>query len=141
MPQQFQYHQAIEVDSDSTSNRFASAYVSMPALSEESLDVPPTTGITGADSDGNDFETGEPFSTNQGNETLSSAYVVGKLVYEFGFRKEVESQPSLINNGSSSVHYKKPLSLNIDPTLTGDDTNGLYTKSAQHTNLTISTAE
>lgn len=141
VPQTFQYHQAIEVDSDSTSNRFASAYVSMPAVSEESMDIPPVTGITGADSDGADFETGEPFSTDQGNEKLSSCYVVGKLVYEFGFRKEVESNPSLISNATSNVHYKKPLSLNIDITNTADDTNGFYTKSASHTNLPTDTHE
>ena len=145
VPQQFTYKQVIDMNrSDHAAGTAAVAEIELPVLSEESFDVPTHdgdgSGSTGSGETGASI-TGAPFITNQGDESKSSAYLVGKIIYEFGFRKEVESNPSLISNTSSNCHYKKPLSLCIDPTLTGDDTNGFYTKSAQHQNLTLNSSE
>jgi hypothetical protein len=145
VPQQFTYKQVIDMNrSDHAAGTAAVAEIELPVLSEESFDVPTHDGDGTGNTTGGETGasiTGAPFITNQGDESKSSAYLVGKIIYEFGFRKEVESNPSLISNSSSNVHYKKPLSLNIDPTLTGNDTNGLYTTSANHTNTTTSSAE
>lgn len=145
VPQQFTYKQVIDMNrSDHAAGTAAVAEIELPVLSEESFDVPTHdgdgSGSTGSGETGASI-TGAPFITNQGDESKSSAYLVGKLTYEFGFRKEVESNPSLISNASSNVHYKKPLSLNIDPSLTGNDTNGFYTKSGNHQNTPQDTSE
>lgn len=116
-PQQFTYTQTIEADSDSTSSRFPSATVSLPVVTEESFDVPTHDGITGADSSGDQFETGKPLSSaTTAREDLASFYLNGKLKYKWGFRNECESIPSILTDNDASSDYKKPLSLNIDPT-------------------------
>lgn len=139
-PQQFTYTQTIEADSDATSARFPSATVTLPVVTEESFDVPTHDGIAAADSSGDQFETGAPLTTNQGDESKASFYVHGKLGYMWGFRHEVESIPSVMTNNTTQANYKKSQSLNIDPSYpqgAGDVTTyGIYTRSQDHQNVT-----
>lgn len=140
-PQQFTYTQTIEADSDSTSSRFPSATIEVPVLTEESFDVPTHDGITGADSSGDQFETGAPLTNNQGDESKASFYLNGKMTYGWGFKEECEPIPSLMSNVKANDNWKKAQSLNIDPTIdpTSDDY-GIYCQSSDHVNIAASTA-
>ena len=138
--QQFTYKQVIEADSDSTSSRFGSASVELPVVTEESFDVPTHDGITGADGSGTQFETGAPLTNNQGDESKASAYLHGKLKYVWGFRKQCEAIPSCMSLVDTSNNYKKPVSLNIDPTQTNNTDYGLYQQSLQHVNIAADTS-
>lgn len=140
-PQQFTYKQTIEADSDSTSSRFPSASVELPVITEESFDVPTHDGITGADASGTQFETGEPLTNNQGDESKASFYLNGKLTYGWGFKEETEPIPSIMSNVKANANWKKAQSLNIDPTYdpTNDD-HGIYCQSHDHVNIVASTA-
>lgn len=136
-PQQFTYKQAIEADSN-FSTGITSAFVELPVLTEESFNVPVSDGL--ASGSGTGFEDGNPLSTDQGDESKPSMYVHGKLVYEWGFRREPESIPSIVSSDPSHADYKKGQSLMIDPTYTSDDTYGCYTESPDHVQLAGSTA-
>ena len=126
--QQFTYTQTIEADSDSTSSRFPSATVTLPVVTEESFDVPTHDGITGADADGTEFETGAPLTNNQGDESKASMYVHGKLKTCWGFQLQTEQIPS-VTDGTN----KRMQSLMIDPTYDPTDTTyGLYQASPDH---------
>lgn len=137
-PQQFTYIQAIEADaSPAGPSGIISAQVETVGLSEESFDIPVSDGLTSA---GTGFEDGTPFSTNQGNEARASFYLHGKVKYQWGFKEDVESVPSIMSAVTSSTNYKKNQSLNIDPTITNDTNNGIYTQSQSHQTLAQSTA-
>lgn len=122
-PQQFTYTQTIrQVEHDAGPN----ASITLPVLSEESFDVPLANGgfVTGND--------GTPFKTEQGNETKASFYVHGTIKYNWGFKKETEVVPSVMSQQKTDTHYNKTQSLNIDPTITGNNTYGIYTVSPSH---------
>jgi len=128
-PQQFTYTQVIESDAvgEPTST------VELPAISESSLDIPTVPGSFTSFG-------GAPFNTSQGDESKGSFYVHGKLVYEWGFRKETESIPSVVSSDATHVDFKKVQSLMIDPTFTTDDTHGIYTESPNHVQLAADTS-
>lgn len=136
-PQQFTYSQAIEADSN-FSTGITSAHVELPVITEESFDVPTSDGL--ASGSGTGFEEGKPFSTNQGNESLGSFYLHGKLVYNWGFRREPEAIPSLVSSDPSHADYKKAQSLMIDPTFVANDTYGIYSESPDHVQLATNTS-
>ena len=141
-PQQFTYKQVIEAASNNSGAHiaaFPSAEVELPVLTEESFDVPTNDG--GANWGNVPKNQGQPFSTSQGDETKASFYLNGKMRYKWGFRKECEAIPSVMSLTESSNDYKKPQSLNIDPTvLHTNTTNGIYTQSPDHVNIAASTA-
>lgn len=127
-PQQFSYTSVIEQDDAGHGQGSATASITLPVISEESFDVPasnttisPITGSTGA-----------PFVANQGNEARASFYVHGTLKYNWGFREDTEAIPSLMSNQKTDTHYRKSQSLNVDPTLTGNTSYGIYSQSPSH---------
>jgi hypothetical protein len=132
-PTQFTYTHAIDASSDGSASRFPQGTVEMPALTEESFDIPTHAGVAG-----NNAADGAPFKTDQGNEGRASFYLHGKLGYQWGFRHEVEAIPSMITTVDGNVGYKKPMSLNIDPSYpndtgaAGSEKYGLYVKSEDH---------
>lgn len=128
-PQLVTYEQAINQSSDQTV-----AKITVPAVTEESFDVPVNTGYQVAQSEG------EPFITDQGDETKGSFYVIGKIMTEWGFRKDVESIPSIMHGTASNTDYKKAASLNITPSLLTPNSDALYCQSANHVNIPASTA-
>jgi hypothetical protein len=128
-PQQFTYSQAIQ---NSYDNVISS--IEMPVLTEESFNVPQAAGSSIGGQDGT------PFKTNQGDESQASFYVHGKIKYQWGFREDTESVPSVMSANTASADYKKSQSLNIDPTITNDTNNGIYTQSQSHQTLAQSTA-
>jgi len=124
-PQQFTYTQVIAQDSGGSRDQ-ATGSITLPVLTEESFDVP-NSGEGGIPSTDN-----APFENPQGNESLASFYVHGSLKYNWGFREDTEAIPSLMSNQSTDTHYRKSQSLNIDPTLTGNNTYGIYAQSPSH---------
>ena len=132
-PQQFTYVQQLDMVSAHGSG-VSQASVSTPIVTEDSFDVPVLDGT------GTSPGTGAPLSSNQGNEALGSFYVHGKLQYQWGFKRECESIPSIVSSDISHADYKKAQSLMIDPTNVADDTYGLYTESPNHVQLAASTA-
>ena len=139
-PNVFTYHKVIDYSrqTEGTGWGIPTAAVSMPAVSEEGLDIPVHAGID--DSSGNPHHAGSPFSTSQGNEEQATFYVHGKLSTMWGFRHEEESVPSIMNPQESSTDYKKPQSLNICPTIVTNSDFGLYTQSPDHTTLAKDTS-
>lgn len=130
-PQQFTYQATIADDA----NNVVKASVSLPIVSEESFDVPQTFY------DGTLGTSGAPASSaNMGNESKGSFYVHGKIQYNWGFKRECESVPSIVSSDPSHADYKKAQSLMIDPTTTANDTIGFYTQSPSHVQLAASTA-
>ena len=132
-PQQFTYSQQLDMVSAHGSG-VSQASIDVPVITEGSFDVPVVdgTGTTPGD--------GAPFSANQGDEGKGSFYIHGKIVYEWGFKREPESIPSIVSSDPSHADYKKVQSLMIDPTFTTDDTHGIYTESPDHVQLAASTA-
>lgn len=129
-PQQFTYIQNIQSNSSGANL----AQIELPVISEESFDVPTVTGS-------NAIQVGTtPFETSQGDESKGSFYVHGKIVYNWGFRREPEAIPSLVSSDPSHADYKKAQSLMIDPTYTADDTHGIYTESPDHVQLAANTS-
>lgn len=120
-PTQFTYSQVL----DTTASGVATAQVELPMLSEESFDVVTNAG-GGVPGDGS------PARQDQGNETLGSFYVHGKIVNGWGFRKQPDAIPSLVSQVPANANFRKAQSLMIDPTNTADDTYGLYTQSGDH---------
>ena len=123
-PQQFTYHSAIQADTQGVGARNV-ASIEMPVLTEESFDVPTHAGQYLAGD-------GSPLTTDQGDESKGSFYVHGSLKYNFGFKEDSEPIPSVMSENDSSTDYNKTQSLNIDPTITGDNTYGIYTQSVSH---------
>lgn len=135
-PQQFTYTQTIAESFNSAG--YPAATVSTPVISESSFDIPvPQGNIDGLGSSPQD---GTPLAVNQGNEALGSFYIHGKIQYQWGFKRECESIPSIVSSDPSHADYKKAQSLCIDPTKTDSDTDGLYTESPSHVQLAASTA-
>lgn len=129
-PQQFTYTNTIDTDQGNGGTTNSLARIVMPVLTDESYDIPVHTGLGAVGEDGS------PLSTDQGNESKASFYVHGTLKYNWGFREDTEAIPSLVSAQPTDTHFKKTQSLNIDPTLTGDNTNGIYTKSQSHVQTT-----
>ena len=132
-PLQFEYSQVL----DTTASGVATATVTTPMVTEESFDIPANAG-------GGVPGTGSPYASTTADETKGSFYISGKLQYQFAFKKECESIPSVISSDSTSSNFKKSMSLMIDPTVSihggGNDTNGFYTQSPSHVALVASTA-
>ena len=126
-PQQFTYHTAIQADTQGVGARNV-ASIEMPVLTEESFDIPTHTGqyLSGD---------GSPLSTDQGDETKGCFYLHGKIQYNFGFKEDCEPIPSVVSESASSADYNKTQSLNIDPTITSDNTYGIYTPSPDHVKM------
>ena len=120
-PLQFMYEQTLDTNLSGTKT----ASVQLPFITEESFDVPPNAG-GGVPGDGS------PANVDQGDETKASFYLHGKIVYNWGFREDTEAIPSVMSEVSANANYKKTQSLNIDPTLAGDNNNGIYTQSQAH---------
>lgn len=129
-PTQFTYRQAINQSSDQVVST-----IELPVLTDESFDVPTLTGYQVADSDGT------PLSTSQGDESLGSFYLHGTLKYAWGFREDTEAVPAVISLLKANADYKKTQSLNIDPTITSDNTYGIYTSSPSHVKRVTDTSE
>jgi hypothetical protein len=125
-PQQFTYTQTIAQDASGTGAGEGTASITLPVVTEESFDVPNESsgGIQSSDN--------APFETTQGNEARASFYVHGSLKYNWGFREDTEAIPSLMSNQTTDTDYRKAQSLNIDPTLEGDNTYGIYAQSPSH---------
>jgi hypothetical protein len=143
--QQFTYTQNIDMNrSDHAGGTAAVASVELPVVSEESLNIPVHDGDgTGSSSGGETGGTitGSPFTSDQGDESKACFYMNGKIKYKWGFRNQVEPVPSLMSHDDNSTHYKKPLSLNIDPTQDGTNTTyGMYQQSAKHVNIAADTS-
>jgi len=128
-PQQFEYKHTIQ----SNAGRVVGE-VTLPVLTNESYDVPVASGF------GVDGQDGAPFSTDQGDESKASMMVHGKLVTEWGFRKQPEAIPSIVSSDPSSADYRKAQSLMICPDFPPDNTHGIYTQSPDHVQLAASTA-
>lgn len=120
-PQQFTYTHVIESDAVGE----PSAQVTLPVLSENSFDVPTLPGSYTSFG-------GSPLNTSQGDEGKASFYVHGTLKYNWGFREDTEAVPSIMAENPDQANYQKTQSLNIDPTLSGDNNNGIYTQSGSH---------
>jgi len=128
-PQQFTYIQNLQSNSTGTNL----SQLETVGLSESSFDIPSVTG-------NQSIQVGDtPFETSQGNEARASFYVCGKIKNQFGV-KEIEAIPSIMSGASASADYNKQQSLNIDPTLTNDTNNGIYTQSQKHQTLAQNTA-
>ena len=142
MPQQFTYKQVIEASANNSGAHISSiptASIELPVVTEESFDVPTNDG--GANWGNVPKNQGQPFSTSQGDETKASFYLNGKMRYKWGFRRECESIPSVMSLTEANANYKKPVSLNVDPTqLYTNTTYGIYTQSPDHVNIAASTA-
>lgn len=121
-PQQFTYSQNLQTNA----NGAPLARLETQALSEESFDVPVVTGQSA-------IQVGDtPFESNQGNEAKASFYLHGTIKYNWGYRgDDTEAIPSVMDE-SAAGSAKKTQSLNIDPTLTNDTNNGIYTQSQSH---------
>ena len=128
-PQQFTYTQVVESDAVGE----PSGTVELAAISENSLDIPTLPGSYTSFG-------GAPFNSSQGDESKGSFYLHGKIVYEWGFKKEPQSVPSIVSSDPSHADYKKVQSLMIDPTFTTDDTHGIYTESPDHVQLAANTS-
>lgn len=129
-PQQFTYTRTIHNDTGTDANL---GEITVPVLSEQSFDVPNNTGTSTTSSDGSPLN-------QQGNESLGSFYLHGKIGTQWGFRRETEAIPSLMSGTASSANFKKMQSLNITPDLIDSNDDGIYTKSANAQNLQSSTA-
>lgn len=125
-PQQFTYQKAI--DTDTTTGR-VTASIELPVITDQSFDVPVNGGANIDDNDGS------PMNIGGNDESQGSFYIHGKIVYEWGFRNDLQNIPSLMSSTPSNPDYKKPQSLMIDPTMTTSDTYGIYTQSPDHENL------
>lgn len=66
------------------------------------------------------------------DESKASAYVHGTISYRWGCNQQTEGIPSIMSSDATSADYKKTQSLNIDPTIMGDNGFGLYTQSPSH---------
>jgi hypothetical protein len=128
-PQQFTYSQVIH----SNAGR-ATASVETPVVTDDSFDIPSNSGF------GVDGQDGSPFTDNSDDQTKCSFYLHGKIGYQFGFKRDCESVPSIVSSDPSHADYKKAQCLMIDPTYTSDDTYGFYTESPNHVQLAASTA-
>jgi hypothetical protein len=120
-PQQFTYKQAINTSYDNVT-----ASIELPVITEESFDVPTSNGFEVGG------QSGDPLINDQGDESKASFYVHGTLKYNWGFREDTEAIPSLMSNQTTDTHYRKAQSLNIDPTLTANNTYGIYAQSPSH---------
>jgi len=132
-PTQFTYTQAI--DSELAGQTGVTASVTLPALTDESFDIPETTGqyIAGQD--------GAPFKNDQGDESKGTFLLHGRLMYQWGFRHACDGVPSVMDKDRSQANFNKTQSLNIDPMIRGDDTRGLYTQSDSHETLAKDTSD
>ncbi len=122
-PQVFTYKQAIQQSYDNVV-----ASVELPVLTEESMNIPQSSGANVGGQDG------APFISDQGDESKANLYCHGKIVTQVGFRSETETVPSVMSTNSAEAAYKKPLSLNISPWNYDTDADGIYTRSANHEN-------
>lgn len=133
-PQVFSYEKVIDYSRqvEGTGWGLPTASVRLPAVSESTIDIPAHNGVD--NSDGSQVNDGNPFATDFSNEQRCAVYCHGKLSYEFGYRDECENINSVMSSDPASADFNKPLSLNIDPTLIGNNNFGLYTQSADHQN-------
>lgn len=133
-PQVFTYEKVIEYSRTAEAQGWGvpSASVQLPALSEETIDISAHVGVD--NSDGTEVNDGKPFENDTQNETKACCYVHGKIIYEWGFREDSENINSVMSTDETSTDFNKPLSLNIDPTLIGNNNHGLYTQSQDHEN-------
>lgn len=147
-PQSFEYFKITDYSRqvEGTGWGLPSGGVSMPVISEESIDIQVQGGVD--NSDGTTVNDGTPFSTNQGDERRACCYVHGKIKTQWGFRTEEESIPAVMSDTKTSNDYNKPQSLNICPTVfdptdssSGNNTYGLYEQSPDHENILGSTAQ
>lgn len=127
-PQQFTYHSAIQAEEVTIPGSKVVASIEMPCLTEESFDIPSHAG-------GHLTADGSPLQSDQGNESRGSFYLHGKLTYNFGFKEPAEQIPSVVSEVSTHADYKKTQSLNIDPTITGNNSYGIYTGSPDHVKI------
>ena len=141
-PHTFTYHKVIDYsrsDGEGTGWGIPTAAVSMPALSQEGLDIPVHGGVD--HDNGGQHHDGSPFSDNRnGDETRATFYVHGKIKTQWGFRHEEESIPSVMSSVKTSVDYNKPQSLCICPTIPSNAAFGLYEQSPLHQTLTKDTS-
>ena len=105
------------------------ASIELPVLTDQSFDVPVNGGANIDDNDGS------PMNIGGNDESQGSFYIHGKIVYEWGFKNDLQNIPSLMSPTPANPDYKKPQSLMIDPTMTTSDTYGIYTQSPDHENL------
>lgn len=119
-PQQFIYTHTIEAN-----DRHPESSIQLPVLTEGSYDIPAAGGnYTEGD--------GSPIGASTTREDRASFYVHGTLKYNWGYRSaDTEQIPSVMDERDEGSN-KKTMSLNIDPTLTGDETYGIYTQSPSH---------
>lgn len=94
-PQQFIYKQTLDMNrSDHAGGTASVASIELPAVSEESFDIPvhdgDGTGSTTSGETGGSI-TGAPFTGPQGNESKATFYLHGRLMYNWGFKQETES--------------------------------------------------
>ena len=124
-PQLFTYEKAIDTD---TNTGRVTASIQLPVVTDQSFDVPVNGGANIDDNDGS------PMNIGGNDESKASFYIHGKIVYEWGFKNDLQCIPSLMSSTPANPDYKKPQSLMIDPTMTTSDTYGIYTQSPDHEN-------
>ncbi len=132
--QQYTYTQAVDARAATTApadgNPQVTASIELPIVSEDSFDVPEAHGYTVSNVGTHTSPLGQQYTAN---EARASFYYIGKLGYQWGHKDTAtEGIPSVMSLQSGSTNYKKTLSLNIDPTVTGDNTHGIYTRSQSH---------
>ena len=99
-PQQFTYTHTIDAN-----DRHPEATVSTPVVSDQSFDVPTADGAYLA-------VDGSPLDVSQGDESKGSFYLHGKIAYNWGFKRECESVPSIVSSDPSNADYKKSSIIN-----------------------------
>jgi hypothetical protein len=133
-PRQFTYTNTIDTDQGNGGTTNSLARIVMPVITEESYDVPVHTGLGAVGEDGS------PFSTNQGNESKGTFYVAGKIVTGWAFKENTNPFPSVMHSTPANADFRKSASLNISPWFFDNDTDGIYTLSANHVKIAASTA-
>lgn len=148
-PQQFTYTQTIV----SNPGKDAKAEITIPMVSELSFDIPGNAyrgnntsyPVSLADSGATTSNpAGAPLeqTTDNIDESKATFYVHGRLMYNWGFKQETESIPSVMSTATSNANFKKGQSLMIDPTYDMTNTTyGLYQQSPDHVNRSASSAE